>query len=151
MKYLAIKNETNDVVKIKKIYDNHSFVKVIKDTAITGEYIQVKFFPEKEEEKEDGIDLEIGKDSILQIKWDYKDLADYYPVPLESSGEYVLVRENTSRRYRFLIINKEKAGEIVRLLLARGENFESIQQQVSLSANTIKEMSYLNFNNIIIA
>ena len=85
--------------------------------------------------------MEIGRDSVLKIEWNYKDLVDYYPIPTESSGAYVVVRENTPRAYRFLVTTKEKASEIVRSLLAGGQNFESIQQQVGLSANIIKEIS----------
>ena len=85
--------------------------------------------------------MEIGENSVLKIEWNYKDLVDYYPVPMESSGEYVIVRENTPRAYRFLVTTKEKAGEIVRSLLAGEQDLESIQQQVGLSTNAIENIS----------
>lgn len=65
-----------------------------KTPKVIGNEVMLHFFAKRSTKNGDGLELILqGEVTPLKICWDYEDRADYYPIPIESDGKWVIVRQ----------------------------------------------------------
>lgn len=138
MNYLSVTSETGFPIEDVKIIQNHSIVKTL---TAKGNEVKLHFFAQRSLQKGDGVELFLSNETTpLKICWDYEDRADYYPIPIESNEKWVIVRKEGTQRYCFLVVSREKALEIAKTQLQRGEECKAVQRQVGLKESDILQI-----------
>lgn len=145
MKYLSVKNETGVAIEKAEIITDHS---IAESPKVIGNEVMLHFFAKRSARNGDGLELILqGEVTPLKICWDYEDRADYYPIPIESDGKWVIVRQEGPQQYCFLIVSREKANEMAKTLLHRGETCGAVQKQIGLKQTDILQMQTGSLKN----
>lgn len=137
MQYISIKNCTEQRMKLKKFYLDHSYARAINSSEVDkGGIIKIGFITRRSENTGDGVCIEItdvsSKKSELKLYWDYEDRYDYYPKPVPSDGNFVIVRAESPNKYVFDVVTKQQAQGMAFDLITKGESLEAVKEQIGL-------------------